>query len=168
VPEPDSAKCVFQGQVVGVTVERWGDAEREIVERRDAVAVVATDAEDRLVLVRQQREAIRGELLELPAGVRDEGEEPLATARRELAEETGLHGGRWKQGPSFFSTPGYSRERVHLFFAAGLEEGEPDPDAGEEIEVVRWAREEVAASLLRIEDSKTLVGALLFLRKGER
>jgi len=165
VAEPDAAERVYEGRVLGVTVERWPAGEREIVERADAVAIVAVDAEGRLVLVRQPREAVRQHLVELPAGVADEGEEPLATAKRELAEETGLHGGSWRPGPSFFSTPGYSRERVHLFFVEGLEEGEPSPDAGEEIEVVRWTAAEVQARLHALDDSKTLIGALLFLRE---
>lgn len=163
--EPDSAERVYEGRVLGVTVEQWPAGEREIVERADAVAIVAVDADGRLVLVRQPREAVRTHLIELPAGVSDEGEEPLATAKRELAEETGLRGGSWRAEPSFFSTPGYSRERVHLFFAEGLEEGEPNPDAGEEIEVVRWSAVEVEARLGELEDSKTLIGALLFLRE---
>ena len=163
--EPDSADRVYEGHVLGVTVEQWPAGEREIVERADAVAIVAVDADGRLVLVRQPREAVRTHLVELPAGVADEGEEPLATAKRELAEETGLHGGSWRPGPSFFSTPGYSRERVHLFFADGLAEGEAAPDEGEEIEVVRWSAAEVEARLGELEDSKTLIGALLFLRE---
>ena len=77
-------------------VERWGEHEREIVEHPGAVAIVAVDADDRIVLVRQLREPARKELLELPAGTVDEGEEPLATAQRELAEETGLRGGEWR------------------------------------------------------------------------
>jgi ADP-ribose pyrophosphatase len=165
VAEPDSAECVYKGRVLGVTVEQWPAGEREIVERADAVAIVAVDADGRLVLVRQPREAVRTHLVELPAGVADDGEEPLATAKRELGEETGLHGGIWRAGPSFFSTPGYSRERVHLFFAEGLEEGAPAPDDGEEIEVVRWTAGEVEARLGELEDSKTLIGALLFLRE---
>jgi ADP-ribose pyrophosphatase len=165
VAEPDSAERVYAGRVLGVTIEEWPAGQREIVERADAVAIVATDREGRVVLVRQPREATRRHLVELPAGVADEGEEPLATARRELAEETGLTGGRWRPGPSFFSTPGYSRERVHLFHADGLDEGEASPDAGEEIEVLHWTAAEVEARLGEIEDSKTLIGLLLFLRE---
>jgi len=165
VAEPDSAQRVYQGRVLGVTVERWGEATREIIERADAVAILAVDRAGRVVLVRQPREAVRRHLVELPAGVADAGEDPLATAKRELAEETGLHGGRWRAGPSFFSTPGYSRERVHLFVAEELDEGDPNPDDGEEIEVLRWTPGEVEARLGEIEDSKTLIGLLLHLHE---
>ena len=156
---------MYEGDVLGVTVELWDGAKREIVERADAVAIVAADAEDRLVLVRQPREAARAELVELPAGTIDGDEEPLATARRELREETGLHGGRWRSGPAVYSTPGFCRERMHLFLADELEEGDPDPDAGERIAVVRWDAAEVEERLPAIADAKTLAGMLLFLRE---
>ena len=66
----------------------------EIADTPDAVAIVALDADERVVLVRQHRRAIGTDLLELPAGLVDDGEEPLAAAQRELREETGLHGGQ--------------------------------------------------------------------------
>jgi ADP-ribose pyrophosphatase len=162
---PDAAEAVFSGRMVGVTVERWGDSEREIVERADSVAIVALDPAGDLVLVRQLREAARGELLELPAGTVDEGEDPLATAKRELAEETGLHGGRWRGGPVFYTTPGFCRERVHLFFAEDLEPGEGATAGDEAIEVVRRPLTDLAARLEGLEDGKTLVGVLLALRE---
>ena len=86
----DSAWTAFEGKHLAVSIERWGESEREIVERPDAVAVVAVDRDGRVTLVRQLREPARRELLELPAGTVDEGEEPQATAQRELEEETGL------------------------------------------------------------------------------
>lgn len=150
--------------MVGVTVERWGGDEREIVERADSVAVVAVDRNARLPLVRQLRAPARRRLLELPAGTVDAAEPPLETAKRELAEEAGLRGGRWEAGPTFYTTPGFCRERIHLFFARGLEAGEPEPEAGEEIELVWWPVGEIERRLGEIEDAKTLAGLLLYLR----
>src|SRR5438105_13783050 len=93
--KPDSARTVYDGKLFDVTVERWGEHEREIVEHPGAVAIVAVDAADRVTLVRQLREPARKELLELPAGTLEEGEGPLATAKRGPEEETGLRGGSW-------------------------------------------------------------------------
>jgi ADP-ribose diphosphatase len=163
--EPDSARTVFSGRALGLTVERWGDSEREIVERVDAVAIVAADREDRVVLVRQFREPARRELVELPAGTIAAGESPLVTARRELAEETGLHGGRWRTGPVLYTTPGFCRERIHLFFAAELEPGEPAPAGDERIAVVRWPADEIVSRLDEVEDAKTLAGLLLYAQR---
>ena len=164
---PDDAERVFAGRMVGVTVERWDEARREVVERADSVAVVALDPDGAVVLVRQFRAPARRSLLELPAGTVDEGEEPLATAQRELAEETGLRGGRWRAGPVVYTTPGFCRERIHLFFADGLEPGEASPASGEELDLVRWPVDEVAGRLGEIEDAKTLAGLLLLLRERE-
>jgi ADP-ribose pyrophosphatase len=152
--KPDSSQTVYHGKKIGVTVERWGEHDGEIVEHPGAVAIVAIDREGMLTLVRQLREAVRTELLELPAGTLEEGEAPLACARRELQEETGLTGGTWRQVTAFYTTPGFSRERMHLFFA-------------EELEVVRWPRAEMVANLDEIEDAKTLAGLLLYLRHSE-
>jgi ADP-ribose pyrophosphatase len=163
---PDEARTVYDGDLVDVTLERWGDHEREIVEHLGAVAIVAVDGEGRVTLVRQLREPARKPLLELPAGTLEEGEEPAATARRELEEETGLRGGEWREAASFYTTPGFCRERMHLFFAERVEEGEASPAADEQVEVVRWPLEEVEARLGEIEDAKTLAGLLLYLRAG--
>ena len=164
MPErPDSTETPFSGRMISVTVERWGEAERELVERADSVAVVAV-VDATVVLVRQFREAARRPLLELPAGTVDEGEEPLATARRELEEEAGLSGGRWTTWPAVYTTPGFCRERVHLFHAEGLEEGDANPTGGEEIELVRLPVTGIDERLGEIEDAKTLAGLLLLLR----
>ncbi|MGZ4393386.1 MAG: NUDIX domain-containing protein, partial [Gaiellaceae bacterium] len=111
--KPDSSRTAYDGKLIGVTVERWGEHEREIVEHPGAVAIVAIDREGMLTLVRQRREAVRTELVELPAGTLEEGEAPLASAQRELKEETGLTGGTWCQVAAFYTTPGFCRERMH-------------------------------------------------------
>jgi ADP-ribose pyrophosphatase len=162
--KPDESRTVYDGQLVDVTLERWGDSEREIVEHPGAVAVVAVDADDRVWLVRQLREPARKELVEIPAGTCEEGEEPLDTAQRELREECGLRGGTWSELASFWTTPGFCREHMHLFLAEGVEPGEQDPDEGEHVEILRWSVSELPGRLEEIEDAKTLAGILLFLR----
>ena len=162
---PDDSRTVYEGKLVDVTLERWGEHEREIVEHPGAVAIVAVDAADNVVLVRQLREPARKELLELPAGTADEGEDPLATAQRELAEETGFHGGEWRHAATFWTTPGFCREMMHVFFAEGVAEGQARPEDDESIEVMRVPATEIAVRLGEIEDAKTLAGVMLYLRE---
>lgn len=163
--KPDASRTVYDGKLFDVTVERWGENDREIVEHPGAVAIVAVDADGMLTLVRQLREAARKQLLELPAGTLEEGESPLESARRELEEETGLTGGTWRELTAFYTTPGFCRERMHLFAAEGVEAGEARPEDDEDLELVRWRVDEIAERLGEIEDAKMLAGLLLYLRK---
>ena len=165
---PDEARTVYDGKLVDVTLERWGEHEREIVEHPGSVAVVAVDREERVTLVRQPREPARKKLLELPAGTLEEGEKPLATARRELEEETGQSGGEWRELAAFYTTPGFCRERMTLFFAEDVEPGEAAPEADEEIELVAVPVGELRALVRELEDAKTIAGLLLYLDDRER
>lgn len=160
---PDAARSVYEGRLLGLTVERWGEHEREIVEHPGAVAIVAVDADGYVTLVRQLREPARRRLLELPAGTAEPGEEPLATAQRELQEECGLTGGEWSELAAFWTTPGFCRERMHVFAAEGVERGEASPADDEELELVRWRLAEIRGRLGEIEDAKSLAGLLLYL-----
>jgi len=166
--KPDESHTVYGGKLFDVTIERWSDHEREIVEHPGAVAIVAVDRGDRVTLVRQLREPARKELLELPAGTLEEGEEPLATARRELAEETGLTGGSWRELAAFWTTPGFCRERMHVFVADGVEPGEARLEADEDIELVRVAVADLRAHVRELEDAKTIAGLLLYLEDRAR
>ena len=161
--EPDSSRRVYEGRLLSLTVERWGEHEREIVEHPGAVAIVAVDEEGYVALVRQLREATRERLLELPAGTAEPGEAPLETAKRELREECGLTGGEWRALAAFWTTPGFCRERMHLFAAEGVTRGESAPEEDEELELVRWRVTEIRERLPEIEDAKTLAGLLLYL-----
>jgi ADP-ribose pyrophosphatase len=166
--EPESTETVYRGSLIDVVVERWDGRVREIVEPPNAVAIVPVDEEGYVTLVRQLREAARAELLELPAGGLEPGETPLECARRELAEETGLTGGSWRHAASFYTTPGFCRERMDLFFAEGLRRGTPAPGADEQFEHVRVLAAELDRLLPQLEDAKTLAGLLLYLKLESR
>ncbi len=156
--QPESSQEVWRGKLLAVTVEQWDGYEREIVEHPGAVAIVAIDRDGRLALVRQLREATRNELLELPAGTCEPGEEPLATAQRELQEECGLTGGEWSPLGGFWTTPGFTREYMHVFLAEDVDHGEASPEADEKIEVVMLP----VSALGHFEDAKTLAALYLY------
>ena len=160
--KPDKSRTVYDGKQIEVKLERWGGNEREIVEHPESVAIVAIDDEEQLWLVRQLREPARKELLELPAGKREQREEPLAAAQRVLREVCGLTGGTWSRLGAFWTTPGFCNEHMTVFLAEGIEPGTADPEDDEEIEIVRWPLAALAALVDELEDAKTLAGLLLF------
>lgn len=156
------AETVWQGSQFEVRVGRFrhgdgAEVEREQVHRVDAAAIVAYD-EDCVWLVRQPREAILQYTLEVPAGKVDEGESPLQTARRELAEEIGREADDWAEITTFYASSGYSDEAVHVFAATGLRESDVERVPGERIEVVRWPLADLDAAIAASNDAKTLIG----------
>jgi ADP-ribose pyrophosphatase len=145
------------------------DVEREWVEHGGAVGIVAHDGEQ-VFLVRQPREAVGvPDLLEVPAGKLDvEGEAPLDTAKRELAEEIGKAAEHWEPLARFYTSPGFANEEVHLFLATGLSDvAQPEVEEDERIELVTHPLAELDALIAEVADSKTLIGLLqLRLRLG--
>jgi 8-oxo-dGTP pyrophosphatase MutT (NUDIX family) len=137
------------------------DAEREIVRHTGAVGVVVLDGED-LWFVRQPREAVGSpDLLELPAGkLDDDTESPLETAKRELAEEIGKQAEHWEPLGSFYTSPGFTDEEVHLFLASGISDVDERPEVAENerIDVEVRPLSELDAILAGAKDSKTLIG----------
>ncbi|SNR86784.1 NUDIX domain-containing protein [Blastococcus mobilis] len=121
-----ASETLFEGHVISlrrdtVAMPGGGDSVREIVTHPGAVAVVALDDQDRVVLLRQYRHPVATHLWELPAGLRDEnGEPPLRTAQRELAEEALLAAGRWSLLTSVYNSPGFSDELVLIYLAEEL------------------------------------------------
>ena len=160
---PQSSRRGYDGKLFDVVIEEWDGRDREIVDHPGSTAIVAIH-DGAVMLVRQLREPARKPLLELPAGTLEDGEEPLTSAQRELAEEVGLHGGHWCRLGGFWTSPGFLREYMHVFVAEALEAGKADPDDDEDVEIVRWPVSEIAGRIDELEDAKTIAGLLLYLR----
>ncbi len=164
-------ETVYSGRLVDVRVERFRHADgeevsREIVRHRGAVGIVAHD-EQHVWLVRQPREAIDvPDLLEIPAGRLDvEGEQPLAAAQRELAEEIGRGARRWEPIVAYYTSAGFTDERVHLFCASELYPAQAHSEEQERIEIVPWPLGELQAAIAQCLDAKTLIGLMWLSRR---
>jgi 8-oxo-dGTP pyrophosphatase MutT (NUDIX family) len=158
-------KTVFEGHFFEVSVERfrYSDGEevtRDIVRHPGAAAAVAHD-DEHVWLVRQPRETVdEPDLLELPAGILDvEGEAPLQTIQRELAEEIGKAADHWEPLVSYYSSAGFTNETVHVFLATELRDVDPPDDAPDErIEIVPWPLADLEGAIAATRDAKTLIG----------
>lgn len=164
-------ETVYRGRLVEVCVERFrhedgGVVRREIVRHRGAVGVVACE-DDAVWLVRQPREAVmEPALLEIPAGRLDkEGEQPLQAAQRELAEEIGRGARTWEPILSYYSSAGFTDERVFLYAAADLYEQSAQSGEDERIEVVRWPLRRLEEAIAECRDAKTLIGLCWLARR---
>ena len=141
-------------------------ATREIVEHPGAVAILPWDGE-RLAVVRQWRQAAGAEMTEIPAGTLDPGEEVLAAAQRELAEECGLAAASWQPGPAFYTAPGFCTERLFVFLATDLTPTVADSPDDEELESSWLSLADALAAVAdgTIRDAKSLVGILWLARQ---
>lgn len=138
-------------------------AVREWIKHPGAAAILALTEDHQLLMVRQYRYATRTEYLEIPAGKRDSGEDPLTTAKRELEEETGYVAECWTFLAALHPCIGYSNEVIHYFIAEGLSRGEKRPDEGEWVEPELVPVSEVfrMARAGELPDSKTMSGLFL-------
>lgn len=141
-----------------------GPLPRQIVLHRGAVVILPVLDDGRVVLIRNTRIAVDEELIELPAGTLEEGEDPQASAHRELAEETGYRARSMELLTSFFSSPGILTERMFLYLATGLAEGDTALEQGEDIRAMPVSLDEAIQMARdgRIHDAKTLVGLLYY------
>jgi 8-oxo-dGTP pyrophosphatase MutT (NUDIX family) len=162
------SRTAWEGRIATVRVDRFRyddgeEADREIVAHPGSVAVVAFDGE-RLFLVRQPREPVNDPaLLELPAGKLDEeGEDPLDTAKRELAEEIGKGAATWRHLTSFYTSPGFADEECHLYLATDLRDEPAEAAEQERIEVVEVPVADLDGVIRECRDAKTLAGLLWF------
>jgi ADP-ribose pyrophosphatase len=174
--KPDSApsgdvrlltrEYAFRGRLVNLRVDRvrlpgGEEATREVVEHPGAVAIVVVPSPGSAFLVRQHRQPVGDSLWEIPAGKLEPGEAPLHCAKRELREETGLVAATWREALTFFTTPGFSDERITLFVASDLRRVPSPPDLDVET-CSPFTDQELARMLERgeIADAKTILGLL--------
>ena len=163
---------IYRGQMIDLfraTFRHADDGEevtREVVEHPGAVGMLAHDGE-RLYLVEQPREAAGEEaLLEIPAGKLDSGQDVLETAKRELAEEIGKAARHWQYLTSFYTTPGFSDEEIHVYVATGLSDAHAEAEENERIEIRTFPLDELDEVIRSCRDAKSLIALLWFRAYG--
>jgi ADP-ribose pyrophosphatase len=163
-----SSRRLFAGRVLALDldeVEEPGGVRgvREVVRHPGSVAMLPVHEDGRVVLVSQYRHPVGAAMWELPAGRLEPGETPEVGARREMEEEVGLLADHVEPLSTYFTSPGFCDEVMHLFRATGLRPGRPHPDADEVIETLALPLEEALAMVARgeIREGKTLVALLL-------
>jgi ADP-ribose diphosphatase len=163
-----STRRIYEGAIVSLDVDEVEEpggvrATREVVRHRGSVAALAVHDDGSVVLIRQYRYPVEDGVWELPAGRLDPGETALEGARRELEEETGLQAAHVESIGTFYTTPGFCDEVMHLFRATRLTQGPARPESDERIEVRTLPLAEARAMIDSgaIREGKTLVALLL-------
>lgn len=171
--ETVESRLIYDGRIIRVkedTVRVPGGnlAKRELVEHPGGVGIVAYTDEGNIIFVRQFRKPYEEEIIEVPAGKLERGEDHGVCGRRELEEETGYRAERFEYLGGFYPTPGYCDEIIHLYYADGLTSGAPHPDPDEFVDVLTFSPQQVEGMIANgeIKDMKTIVG--YFLSKEKR
>jgi ADP-ribose pyrophosphatase len=169
-----SSKLAYKGKVFSVfsdtVIEPGGHRNvRDVIRHNGSVVILAVDesanpADPIIILERQYRHAASQILLELPAGRIEPGEAPLAAAKREMIEETGYRAKRWTFLTKYFASPGFLGEYMQIYLARDISAGIAQPEADEQIEIIRMPLSEALALIAanKIHDGKTLIGLSLY------
>ncbi len=165
-----SSRTVFEGRALKLRIDTVKTADgrestREIVEHSECIVIAAVDGDDNILLVRQYRKAIEKELLEMPAGGIDPGEDAVTAVRREMQEETGYLPGQVARLGGFYSAPGYCTEYLHLYLATELTPSRLYAEDTAGITLVRVPLKDIPDLLSsdRIEDVKSIAGLYMYL-----
>lgn len=165
--EEKTMKCdrIYEGKILNLKIEtvELPDkkySKREIIEHPNGVAIIPIIDDNKMIMVKQYRKAVEKIMLEIPAGILEVTEEPREAALRELKEETGYDAEKLKYIMEFYTSPGYCDEKIYLFLAENLKEGEIDLDPEEAVEHEIYSIEELVKMVNRgeIVDSKTIIG----------
>lgn len=170
-----SSKSIYNGKVVklqvdDVTLPNGKLSKRELIKHPGAVAIIPITNENKIVFVEQYRKPLEKSIVEIPAGKLEPGEKPESTAIRELEEETGYTARNVTKLTSFYTSPGFADELMHIYFAKDIEKLEVPPamDEDEFVEILELSLDE-AKKLVeeqRIHDAKTIY-AILYLEMRE-
>ncbi len=168
-----TSETIYEGKVITLErdiaiLENGAEAVREVVRHPGGVGVVAMDDEGYVYMVRQFRYPFYETTLEIPAGKLDRGGEDTKTAGiRELREETGLVADNIEYLGSFYATPGFCDEKLAIYYATGLSQGETDPDEDEFVECEKYKLDELIEMINRgeIKDAKSVIGILMVNNK---
>lgn len=158
------SELIYSGKIFNVfrdevKLPNGRSAYRESVDHNGAVAIVPLDMDD-VILIRQFRYSTGEELLEIPAGKLNKGEDPENCARRELEEEIGYTAGKIKKVMEFFLAPGYSNELLHLFIAWDLDKSSQNLDGDEFVKIERYPKKNIIELVMnrKVRDAKTIIG----------
>lgn len=159
---------VFKVRQYKVETECGKTGIRDVIEHNGAVIILALTDDGKLIMENQFRKPFESDILELPAGKIDPGEEPEAAALRELAEETGYRAGHIEHLMTYYPTCGYSSEVLYVYFCKDLTPGETDLDPGESLDVLEYDADELIRMIMNneIKDSKTVIGVLFARQAG--
>jgi ADP-ribose pyrophosphatase len=164
---------IYKGRVVDlrletVTLPNGATVEMELIHHPGAAAIVPMKDDGTVLLIRQYRHAVGGYILEIPAGKLDPGEDPRDCAARELEEEIGLRAASLEPVTTFFTTPGFTDEVIHVYKATGLTPGTQSLGRDEVLDVIELPLERAMAQIEdgTIRDAKTVIGLqAIYLRK---
>jgi len=170
-----SSEKITENSIFSVTLDHAKDPAgfeitRAIVQHKGSAVVMPVDAKKRILLVKQYRLPARAYLWELPAGKIDPGEKALQAAKRELKEETGCRAKKWMKLADFFPSPGFLAEKMTIYLATELTEGEATPMEDERIEKRWFTAKEIDERIVKgkIIDAKTQIGFLRWMRYVKR
>ena len=164
-----SSQLIYDGRVVKLRVDTVNipggrQTRREVVEHIDCVAIVAIDADDNVLLVKQFRKPVEKELLEIPAGGIEPGEDPVTTVRREMQEETGYLPQKVERLGGFYSAPGFCTEYLYLYLATDLAPSQLHAEDTESIKLTRVPISQIPSLIASgsICDAKSIAGLLIY------
>ena len=162
-----ATKMIYEGRVLNLRVDDvilpdGKNGKREIVEHNGGVGVIGVTDNREVYMVAQYRIAAGDMMLEIPAGKLEKGEEPLECGKRELIEETGYKGNKFEYLGSYYATPGYCQEKLHIYLATDLEWVGQNLDEGEYLNVKKYLLDELYQMVMKneINDCKTAIAIL--------